>query len=138
MRAVQTKVSSAHISKMAPAMRVGTNRLLPRASPATAHIGRYVATDAKPSRDSQEEFHCENARHARDGRPRCSVDDSNPVVANTNPIASGASTLPRPGGYTPSASAPPSHAHSPKPAPDKTVKKITERAGFMGCLCGLP
>src|SRR6185437_443209 len=98
MHAVQLRVTRAHAHNVAPATRVGTNRLSPRASPATASIGRYVAREASPSRDSHEESHCENARQARVGLPRCSVDESSPTLTNKNPIPNGTSTLPRPGG----------------------------------------
>ena len=37
-------------------------------------------TEATPSRDSQEERHCENARQARSGWPRWNVEDSSPAV----------------------------------------------------------
>ena len=37
-------------------------------------------TAATPSRDSQEERHCEKARQARSGWPRWKVDDNKPMV----------------------------------------------------------
>jgi hypothetical protein len=39
-----------------------------------------VATASTPSRDSHEVRHCEKARQARSGRPRCSTDDPSPVL----------------------------------------------------------
>jgi hypothetical protein len=50
-------------------------------------VGTKVTTLAIPSRDSHDERHCENARQARSGRPRCSVDDRSPAVisASANP-----------------------------------------------------
>ena len=43
-----------------------------------------------PSRESHDVRHCENARQARSGRPRCAVDDKSPAV-----ISSSASPKPK-------------------------------------------
>jgi hypothetical protein len=45
---------------------------------ASAPAGRYVVSDAIPSRESQEERHCETARQARSGRPRWKVEAMRP------------------------------------------------------------
>ena len=43
-----------------------------------------VAMAAIPSRDSQLLRHCDRARHARSGLPRCAVDESKPAVIRTS------------------------------------------------------
>src|SRR6202790_4367865 len=97
-------------------------------TPKTA-AGTKVATDMTPSRDSQDERHCEKARHARSGRPRWKTDETSPPAASTaavaNPIKPNhGSAVSRPSG-TPSPISP-SSAH---PAPEAVVKKTIERGG---------
>ena len=52
---------------------------------ASATATRMVATAATPSRDSHDERHCENARHARSGRPRWAVDDKQTTAGEREP-----------------------------------------------------
>ena len=47
---------------------------------AIAHAGMYVSIATMPSRDNQEVFHWDKARHARSGWPRCKVEDRRPRV----------------------------------------------------------
>src|SRR6185437_3235686 len=95
MRAVQTTVATAHASITAPVARIHTGCTPVHRHAAITNAGTYVTTDATPSRDSHDESHCENARHARAGRPRCNVDESNPALANTKPSTSGSDTARR-------------------------------------------
>src|SRR5450755_2611316 len=60
----------------------------------TKPIGTKAATATTPSRASQEDRHCENARQARSGRPRWAVDDKRP--AEISAIAPPIPASPRP------------------------------------------
>jgi len=46
--------------------------------------GRKVSTAATPSRDSQEDRHCDSARQARSGRPRCSSEEQSPAAISAS------------------------------------------------------
>src|SRR6202011_8573 len=52
--------------------------------------GKKVRAENTPSRDSQDDRHCENARHARSGRPRWNTDETSPPAASTKAVASAA------------------------------------------------
>src|SRR6478672_4923847 len=89
-----------------------------------------VAIAATPSRDSHDVRHCENARHARAGLPRCSIELNRPIVEATRATAMHTSSVR-------AALAPVSACHaaqnnSPYPAPESVVKKMTDSAGCMG------
>src|SRR5216683_7550754 len=64
--------------------------------------GTKVATAVTPSRDSQDERHCEKARHARSGRPRWKTDETSPPAASTKPAAKPAKPNPGSAGSKPS------------------------------------
>src|SRR5690348_4391113 len=98
---------------------------------ANARIGTKLATDATPSRDSHDERHCENARQARCGWPRCRVEESRPAATNAAPIASASNASLGAIGKGSNTNTTPRRNSSPYPQPDMTVKKITEKAGFM-------
>ena len=85
-----------------------------------------------PSRESQELRHWLKARQARSGLPRCRVELSKPAVTITNPRIKATSAAPRPGAL-PLAHISPSQSHSPYPAPEKLVKKMTAKEG---CISG--
>src|SRR5436190_19530035 len=93
--------------------------------------GTKVATAITPSRDSQEERHCEKARHARSGRPRWKTDETSPAAASTKAVASTANPKPPLAGSSPNGTASPISSSSAKPAPDAVVKNTIERAGCI-------
>ena len=88
--------------------------------------GRTVATAITPSRDSQEVRHCENARHARSGRPRCAVEATSPPVTRTNAHTNPARPSQRWAGTASSRPSSASQARSPRPAPEAVVNRMTE------------
>src|SRR5215212_2911840 len=77
-----------------------------------------VATERTPSRDSQDERHCENARHARSGRPRWNTDERRPPAANAKALANAATPNQGLTGSRPSGTPRPSSSSSPNPAPE--------------------
>src|SRR3569832_1840308 len=85
-----------------------------------------------PSRDSHEVRKRLNARQAFFGLARWKVDDSRPntirLIATRPPMTSCAGVNPPP---SLNVSAMNSSENRPKPAPDATVKKMTENAGCM-------
>src|SRR3569833_1809610 len=85
-----------------------------------------------PSRDSHEVRKRLNARQAFFGLARWKVDDSRPntirLIATRPPMTSCAGVNPPP---SLNVSAMNSSENRPKPAPDATVKKMTEKAGYM-------
>src|ERR1700676_4301583 len=126
----QAIVTAAQIAARPPNRPI-TPSVTPKKIPPTTKIaaGTKVMTDMTPSRDSQDERHCEKARHARSGRPRWKTDETSPPAASTaavaNPIKPNhGSAVSRPSG-TPSPISP-SSAH---PAPEAVVKKTIERGG---------
>src|SRR5437016_12646624 len=90
--------------------------------------GTKVNTDMTPSRDSQEERHCEKARHARSGRPRWKTDETSPAAASTKAVASTANPKPPLAGSSPNGTASPISSSSAKPAPAAVVKNPIESA----------
>ena len=52
--------------------------------PQEINMSRDIAQWKDPNGLSQDERHCESARHARSGWPRCRVDDSKPEVIRAN------------------------------------------------------
>src|SRR5580765_3398157 len=95
--------------------------------------GTEVATAKTPSRDSHDERHCENARHARSGRPRWKTDETSPPAASTKAVASAVRPNQGSAGKRPSGTPSPISSNSANPAPDAVVKKTIERAGCMLC-----
>src|SRR5262249_21165546 len=63
------------------------------------------------------------------GRPRCSVDDSRPLTANTTATASETNAKPGFCGTSPNGAAMPTSSSSPNPAPDAVLKKMIDKAG---------
>src|SRR5437016_988491 len=96
--------------------------------------GTKVTTDMTPSRDSQEERHCEKARHARSGRPRWNAEETRPVVDRAKAVANATKPNPLLSGNSPSGTARPSNSNSANPAPDAVVKKTIDRAGCIDTL----
>src|SRR5215208_2998290 len=90
-----------------------------------------VATERTPSRDSQDERHCENARHARSGRPRWNTEERRPTAASPKALAKAATPNQGLTGSRPSGTPRPSSSNSPNPAPEAVVKKTIDRAGCM-------
>src|SRR6266404_2782785 len=93
--------------------------------------GTKVATAITPSRDSQDERHCEKARQARSGRPRWKTDDISPPAASAKDAAKPAKPNPALAGSNPSGTPRPISSTSANPAPDAVVKKMIERAGCI-------
>src|SRR6266851_4702862 len=93
--------------------------------------GTKVATAITPSRDSQDERHCEKARHARSGRPRWKTDETSPPVASAKAIAKAVKPNPVLAGSNASGTPRPTSSNRANPAPDAVVKKMIESAGCM-------
>src|SRR5438270_9601824 len=129
---VQTIVTAAQIAARTPNSPI-TPSVTPKKIQPIAKIaaGTKVMTDMTPSRDSQDERHCEKARQARSGRPRCNTDEASPAVASTKAVASATKPNPLLSGSSPSGTASPSKSSSANPAPDAVVKKTIERAGCI-------
>src|SRR4029079_8408451 len=83
-----------------------------------------------PSRESHEVRHCENARQARAGLPRCSIELSRPMVDST--MASAIDHSSGRGDTSTNSDANAAQNSRPYPAPESVVKKMTESAGCMG------
>src|SRR6202795_1944983 len=94
--------------------------------------GTKLATAITPSRDSQDERHCEKARHARSGRPRWKTDETSPPAASAKAVAKVAKPNPALAGKSASGTPRPINSKSANPAPDAVVKKMIERAGCIG------
>src|SRR5215472_13958702 len=112
-----------------PSVRPKKNQPMPKIA-----AGTKVSTENTPSRDSHELRHCEKARHARSGRPRCQVDDSSPATARASATASETKAKPGFRGTNPNGAAIPVSSRSPNPAPDAVLKKTIEKAGFIPCV----
>ena len=69
-------------------------------------------TEPLQSRDSQDDRHCENARHARSGRPRCKAEEARPPAASSTAIAIAAKPKLAFGGTRPSGAPSPSSIKS--------------------------
>src|SRR5690242_10960827 len=93
--------------------------------------GTKVKTDMTPSRDSQEERHCEKARQARSGRPRWNTEETRPAAARMKAVASAANPNQPLCGKRPSGAARPSRNSSANPAPEAVVKKTIDNAGCI-------
>src|SRR5579863_7271372 len=93
--------------------------------------GTKVATDITPSRDSQDERHCEKARHARSGWPRWKIDETSPPAASAKATAKAANQNQGSAGSNASGTPRPISPNSANPAPDAVVKKTIESAGCM-------
>src|SRR3989442_11151243 len=93
--------------------------------------GTKLATAITPSRDSQDERHCEKARHARSGRPRWKTDETSPPAASAKAVASVTNPNPALAGSNASGTPRPTSSTSANPAPDAVVKKMIERAGCI-------
>src|SRR5260370_25836288 len=74
--------------------------------------GTKVATDITPSRDSQDERHCEKARHARSGRPRWKTDETSPPAASAKAAAKPAKPNPAFAGSNPRGTPKPINSNS--------------------------
>src|SRR5437763_3445547 len=93
--------------------------------------GTKVNTDMTPSRDSQEERHCEKARQARSGRPRWNTEETRPAAARMKAGASATKPNQPLCGNRPSGAARPSRNSSANPAPEAVVKKTIDSAGCI-------
>src|ERR1043166_2954922 len=93
--------------------------------------GTKVTTDMTPSRDNQEERHCEKARQARSGRPRRNTEETRPAAARIKAVASAANPNQPLCGNRPSGAARPSRNKSANPAPEAVVKKTIDSAGCI-------
>src|SRR5229473_3458339 len=119
------------------AARIPHNPTIPEVAPkkiqpiAKIAAGTKLATAITPSRDSQDERHCEKARHARSGRPRWKIDETSPPVASTKAIAKAVRPNPALAGSSASGTPRPISSNRANPAPDAVVKKTMERAGCM-------
>src|SRR5260370_26971438 len=91
--------------------------------------GTKVAPAITPSRDSQDERHCEKARHARSGRPRWKTEDTSPPAASTKAVANAAKPNPGLAGSNASGTPRPISSNSATPAPHAVVRKMIQRAG---------
>src|SRR5438270_4545616 len=130
---VQAIVTAAHTAAMTPSKPI-TPSVTPKKIqpiPKTA-AGTKVASDMTPSRDSQDERHCEKARHARSGRPRWNTEETSPAAASTKAVASTANPKPPLAGSSPNGTASPISSSSAKPAPEAVVKNTIESAGCIG------
>src|SRR5436190_2314908 len=132
---VQAIVTAAQIAARTPNSPI-TPSVTPKKIQPIAKIaaGTKVMTDMTPSRDSQDERHCEKARHARSGRPRWNAEETGPAAASTNAVASATKPNPLLSGNSPSGTARPSNSSSANPAPDAVVKKTIDRAGCIDTL----
>src|SRR5713226_6136734 len=125
------------VAAASPAARMPHNPTIPDVAPnssqptAKTAAGTKVATAMTPSRDSQDERHCEKARHARSGRPRWKIDETSPPAASTKAIAKVARPNPALAGSSASGTPRPISSNSANPAPDAVVKKMIESAGCM-------
>src|ERR1700688_721881 len=90
-----------------------------------------VRTAITPSRDSQDERHCEKARQARSGRPRWKTDETSPPAASAKAVAKTVKPNPAFSGSNASGTPIPIKSNSANPAPDAVVKKMIESAGCM-------
>ena len=90
---------------------------------------KNVAIAATPSRDNHDVRHCENARHARSGLPRCNSELSKPIVESTTASAMDTSNVRA--ALCPVSACQPAQNNKPYPAPDSVVKKMTESAGCI-------
>src|SRR5258708_30607114 len=79
--------------------------------------GTKLATAITPSRDSQDERHCEKARHARSGRPRWKTEETSPPAASTNAVANAAKPNPASAGSNASGTPEPTRSNSGNPRP---------------------
>src|SRR5438270_6509906 len=132
---VQAIVTAAHTAAMTPSKPI-TPSVTPKKIqpiPNTA-ADTNVASDMTPSRDSQDERHCEKARHARSGRPRWNTDETRPAVASTKAVASATKPKPLLSGNSPIGAARPSRNNRANPAPDAVVKKTIEKVGCIRSL----
>src|ERR1051326_2618555 len=107
---------------------VAPNRIQPIANTAE---GTKVATAITPSRDSQDERHCEKARHARSGRPRWNTEEASPPAARANAVPSAATPNQGLAGSSSNGTPTPTRNSSANPAPDAVVKKTIEKVGCM-------
>src|SRR3954471_23568240 len=119
---VQAIVTAAQIAASTPNSPI-TPSVTPKKIQPIAKIaaGTNVMTDMTPSRDSQEERHCETARQARSGRARRNTDEASPAVASTKAVVSATKPNPLLSGSSPSGTARPSNSNSANPAPDAVV-----------------
>src|SRR5712691_13378644 len=86
--------------------------------------GTKLAPAITPSRDSQDERHCEKARHARSGRPRWKTDETSPPDARTKASANAVKPNPLLAGSSASGTPRPTSSNNANPAPDAVVKKM--------------
>src|SRR5438067_13059917 len=105
---VQAIVTAAHIAARKPNSPT-TPSVTPKKIQPIAKIaaGTKVTTDMTPSRDSQEERHCEKARHARSGRPRWNAEETRPAVDRAKAVANATKPNPLLSGSSPSGTARP-------------------------------
>ena len=120
VRSAQTIVRSAISAKKPCTVSRNTQPM------ASKPAGTQVATAITPSRDSHDVRHCEKARHARSGRPRCAVEASSPPAMRTNARAKPTKPSQRPVGTSPSKPNTASHTSNPNPAPEAVVNTMTE------------
>src|SRR5947208_4481797 len=92
---VQAIVTAANTAAVMPSRPI-TPSVTPKKIQPIAKIaaGTNVAIDMTPSRDSQDERHCEKARHARSGRPRWKTHETRPAAASTKAVAKAANPKP--------------------------------------------
>src|SRR4051794_3239446 len=116
---VQTIVAAANAAAMIPS-RPTTPALVPKKIQPIAKIaaGIKVATDSTPSRDSQDDRHCEKARQARSGRPRWKAEETRPPAASANATARLQKPNQGEAGSRPTGTPRPIRNRSAKPAPD--------------------
>ena len=93
---------------------------------ASAPEAGKLASASTPSRDSQDVRHCDRARQARSGRPRCQVDTASPPVTSASATPKPVMPRVRSIGTAPNSPSSASQASSPKPAPEATVKTMIE------------
>src|SRR5258708_3683836 len=91
--------------------------------------GTNLATAITPSRDSQDERHCEKARHARSGRPRWKTDETSPPAASAKAIANVVRPNPVLAGSNASGTPRPTSSNNANPGPEAVGKKMIEREG---------
>ena len=120
VRRAQTTVSSAISAKKPCTVSKNTQPI------ASKPAGTQVATAITPSRDSHDVRHCEKARHARSGRPRCAIEASRPLVTRAKARANPTTPSQRSVGTRPSRPNSASHTSSPNPAPEAVVNTMTE------------
>src|SRR5581483_9709535 len=98
---------------------------------ANTAAGSTVTTANSPSRDSHDERHCDSARSARSGRPRCSADEASPPAASSAASTRLSTANPGLSGTRPRGAPIPSSSSSANPAPEAVVKKMIDKAGCM-------